>query len=839
MRIVIDMQGAQTESRFRGIGRYTTFLAQAIARNRGEHELILTLNDAFPDTIEPVRRSFSDLLPKENIRIWHTPGPVRWIDASAGVRRRAGEVVRADVVDSLHPDVAHTSSLFEGFGDDALTGVAGDRGYLESVSYYDLIPLTNPDDYLRHDLYRRFYFRKFADLNKADLCLAISDYSRRECLASTNVENVVNIASAADDVDFKVLEIDEAKRRKILSSIGVTKPFVLFVGGTDKRKNIYRFLEACALLKKNPGVDAQIVLVGKIPEGAAITLSTAIRSVGLSPDDVKFAGYVNDRDLAYLYNLCELFVFPSWQEGFGLPALEAMRCGAPVIASQTSSLPEVIGMDEALFDPFDPRSIADTMERALRDADFRAVLRDNGLRRAENYSWDESARSAITAFENSVRERSVADPARATRDPLVRVIDDLADAFRDTPVDDSVVAEYARAVARNNPPPGRRRKLFVDISELVQRDAATGIQRVTRSVLSEFLKSPPSGYEVEPVYAVVGQAGYRIANTFTRKLMGEEFTTGERDEPLDYRNGDVFFGLDLQHHVVDAQMPTLRVMNRHGVKVVFMIYDLLPIRMPQYFVGNMGEIHARWARNLSEFDGVVCISKAVADEYAEWLESNSIVPKSGFEIGWAHLGADIENSIPSGGLPKGYEATLEALSSAPSFLMVGTVEPRKGHAQVIEAFQGIWNDGLNVNLVIVGKPGWARDALFKTIDHLRETEPRFHYLGGISDEYLVKVFATASCLIAGSHGEGFGLPLIEAATRGLPIIARNIPVFREVAGECAFYFPDGPASNLTTAVYEWLDLRECGLHPRSDGMRRLTWRECARDILAFLTRGVS
>src|SRR5215475_14506176 len=109
MRIVIDMQGAQTESRFRGIGRYTMSLSQAIARRRGEHEIILALNGLFPDTIEPIRAAFDGLLPQENIRVWYAPGPVRECQPGNDSRREAAECIREAFLASLAPDEIHSS----------------------------------------------------------------------------------------------------------------------------------------------------------------------------------------------------------------------------------------------------------------------------------------------------------------------------------------------------------------------------------------------------------------------------------------------------------------------------------------------------------------------------------------------------------------------------------------------------------------------------------------------------------------------------------------------------------------------------------------------------------
>ena len=192
MRIVIDMQGAQTESRFRGIGRYTMSFAQAIVRNRGTHEVLLALNGLFPDTIEPIRAAFHGVLPQENIRVWRAAVSVS-NDAS---QRRVVELIREAFLVSLQPDVIHVASLFEGYLDDAVTSIGSfDRNIPVSVTLYDLIPLLNPDQYLKgKQIYGEFYKQKIEHLSRASLVLAISDYSRQEGLSHLSIteEQVVN-----------------------------------------------------------------------------------------------------------------------------------------------------------------------------------------------------------------------------------------------------------------------------------------------------------------------------------------------------------------------------------------------------------------------------------------------------------------------------------------------------------------------------------------------------------------------------------------------------------------------------------------------------------------------
>jgi glycosyltransferase involved in cell wall biosynthesis len=201
-------------------------------------------------------------------------------------------------------------------------------------------------------------------------------------------------------------------------------------------------------------------------------------------------------------------------------------------------------------------------------------------------------------------------------------------------------------------------------------------------------------------------------------------------------------------------------------------------------------------------------------------------------IGHFHLGADIERSFPTSGFPEDAERTLAAIKESIGFVIVGTIEPRKGHLQVIKAFEYLWDKNCNIKLVIIGKNGWMADDIVDRIRAHPELNNRLIWLEGISDEYLEKVYAASTCLIAASYGEGFGLPLIEAAQHKLPIIARDIPVFREVAGEHAFYFSATSPDGLAGAIEEWLGLHANDKHPKSDTMPWLTWAQSSSDLLA-------
>ena len=849
MRIVIDLQGAQSNSRFRGIGRYSTSLAQAIIRNRGEHEVILVLNGLFPDATQFIKNQFADLLPPENIRVWYAPGPVMECQAGTDLRREGAELVREAFIASLQPDIVHISSLFEGFGDNTVTSVGRfDQDTPVSISFYDLIPFLNPKEYLEVDrFYATYYMRKLEYLKRAALLLSISEFSRSEGLEHLDFspKHIINISSAAEPFfsDAAPATDPVALREKF----GITRPFVLYTGGADPRKNLTRLLEAYAQIPAELRQQHQLVLAGRIDRAEHLSLLKGIKASGMNPDEVIFTEYISDDELQTLYYICKLFVFPSWHEGFGLPALEAMKCGAAVISSNTSSLPEVVNLENALFDPLSTISISAKLTEFLSNPALIEQMKAHAKVQAPLFSWDASAQKAIAGFEALIAERQskgITTRKQNTDAILQRLIAELKNlSFDGKQYKDVDLLQFSACLAQNFPAQPRKPQIFIDISELVKRDAKTGIQRVVRSLLTEMLLNPPAGYDVHPIYANQLSLGYRYANRFQKKFfaseaekqsMGESNTNNLEDPVIETQPGDIFLGIDLQADIVQAQKQYLSAIKLSGTKVYFVVYDLLPIQFPNAFPSAAEFNHRQWLLEISKFDGIICISKAVADDYRLWAQENiPDLPKQ-FDVAWFHLGADIENSVPTTGLPSNASEVIAKISSQPSFVMIGTLEPRKGYGQTLPAFEKLWTKGAQVNLVIIGKKGWMVDELVSHIEKHPELNKRLFWLDSISDEYLDQIYSASTCLIAASDGEGFGLPLIEAARRHVPIIARDIPVFKEVAGEHAYYYSASQPEEMTQAIEAWLALYQQGTHPRSDQMPWLTWKESAQSVLKTL-----
>lgn len=404
MRIVIDLQACQTESRNRGIGRYSLALAKAMARQQSGHELRFTLNDLFADQVAEVQAQFTGLVAPDRFSYYRYPDFEKSLTFSQNYQRPvAGTLVRHHYA-HLRTDVLHISSPFEGWGTTATVpaGLPDLPGVLCSVTLYDLIPLLMPDWYLPAEEVKNYYHQKLRLLRECDLLLAISEAARQDAIEHLAIlpEKIVNISGAAE-AHFRPLAISPAEAQEFRQRYGLREKFILYTGALDYRKNMAGAIAGYARLPLEVRRHCQLVIVCAMNTLYEKTLLQYAAGEGLAAGEVVFTGFVPEEDLLCFYNLCTLFIFPSLYEGFGLPILEAMACGAPVLGADNSSIPELIGRRDALFDAKKPEAIAGALYRGLTDEGYRADLQAWGPKRAQAFNWEASAARALAAFEEA------------------------------------------------------------------------------------------------------------------------------------------------------------------------------------------------------------------------------------------------------------------------------------------------------------------------------------------------------------------------------------------------------------------------------------------------------
>lgn len=379
--------------------------------------------------------------------------------------------------------------------------------------------------------------------------------------------------------------------------------------------------------------------------------------------------------------------------------------------------------------------------------------------------------------------------------------------------------------------------LWVDISVISRRDAGTGIQRVVRALLAELQASSVAGWRIQLVAATPSQP--------YRAVPWPNATVAPGKCPkMEPQAGDIFLGLDLATYIIPRHQRQMARWKSRGLKQVFVVYDLLPLQHPQWFSAKLVRAFRRWIKSVAILaDQVFCISQPVKQDFENLMQG-----RYGLQAGTipAHvfpMGGDIKASQPSTGLPEGFSEKLHSIGQGKSALMVGTIEPRKGYGQMLDAFEKLWRKGCcSKKLVIVGRPGWMTESLQRRISGSPYLNDCLFWFDNASDEALQALYERCVGVIVASYAEGYGLPLLEALEHGKSVLARDLTVFRQFQSPLVSYFAaDATTEAVAVAVERWLETADNPGQPDwTAGQIQLpTWQASLNSLLGQLLPEVS
>jgi glycosyltransferase involved in cell wall biosynthesis len=415
----VDVQGCQNVVNFeRGIARQAAESTEALLR-------------VAPDVIHTV--GLTPALPvPASLDFLHGTGKLGWV---------SGKGSEPD----LKPAIYHVTSPFEGPTpwvtlEEQWPHWARRAGVKLVVTLHDLIPLIFSEHYIDPDsINMSRWLARLGMVRTADHILAVSESSAADAVEHLEFdENRVTVIDAGTSVQLASMVSSREEAAKILEGRfpGLRDGYLFYVGGGDWRKNVPGLIEAYSRLPEGIRDGHQLVITYKLDPEARENLEDFAKGLGIHGDQLLVTGFVPDRELSALYRRCGLFVFPSLYEGAGLPILEAMACGAPVVGSNVSSVPEILGDVGATFDPTDPADIAACMARTLDDEAELERLRHVSAERTAHFTWDRVARKMIEGYERALAIPGHRDtPTRRRRRVAV---------FTPWPPEDSGAATYSR-----------------------------------------------------------------------------------------------------------------------------------------------------------------------------------------------------------------------------------------------------------------------------------------------------------------------------------------------------------------------------------------------------------
>jgi len=311
----------------------------------------------------------------------------------------------------------------------------------------------------------------------------------------------------------------------------------------------------------------------------------------------------------------------------------------------------------------------------------------------------------------------------------------------------------------------------------------------------------------------------------------------ERCVPLQHQAGDQLVLLDSSWHA--NFFPLAEQLKRDGVGIVSVIYDLIPLTHPQFCDAGLVKVFNDWFDWIARTaDGYVAISTTIRDQVRQEMLrriGTQQVQQRWFD--YFHLGSELDLTDASAEVDRNLLNLFK--TPEPVFLMVSTIEPRKNHAYLLDAFEQAWAAGSRARLCIAGKIGWKCEALIERIRQHPLLNRRLFMFNSLSDKSLEHAYSHATALVFPSHVEGFGLPLVEAMQRGLPAMASDIPVFREIGGDYMAYFDLHNPQSLTDLV---LGMERSGQFPAPmslDQWRWLSWREASAQLVQRIERNLN
>ena len=368
----------------------------------------------------------------------------------------------------------------------------------------------------------------------------------------------------------------------------------------------------------------------------------------------------------------------------------------------------------------------------------------------------------------------------------------------------------ATALSGNIPATASNPRLLIDTTPTHRWGGETGIQRVVREVA----RAAVEGGTGLPVFI----SNARLYSYFRHPALPEE---------IEIADGDKFMMPDASWNFCDEYARIMEQVSRKNGSNIIVLHDLIPVRYHGAVSPDASSAFVIWLDKIVlASDAVVAVSRSAAEDFLAYAAANKKTLNPHMRVGWWSLGADFQTDADE---PVSSLTTAICAGATPFFLSVGTLEPRKGYPIALSAFDKLWNSGVDIRYVIVGRRGWNSRALEARIVQNPEFGRRLFWLDNTGDADLRYLYKHARSLVIASFAEGFGLPIVEAAYHGLPAIASDIPIFHEVGNNSTSYFDVLDSDSLAERVREALASPKIATPPPVR-----TWKDATESLLEMV-----